>query len=49
LIEVLDEPIAYAENNGQVILHFSASDKLVLIEVLDLKEFVQEGTIAYHI
>jgi hypothetical protein len=46
LIEASDEPIAYAKENGQVILHFSVNDKLVLIEVLDVKEFSREGAIA---
>ena len=46
LIDASGELIAYAEENGQVILHFSANDKLVLIEVLDVKEFSRKGAIA---
>jgi Protein of unknown function (DUF2283) len=46
LIEASDEPIAYAEESGQAILHFSATDNLVLIEVLDVTEFSREGEIA---
>jgi len=33
LIELSDEPIAYAENAEEVILHYSNDEKLVLIEV----------------
>ena len=33
LIEISDDAIAYAEEDGQVILHCSPDDKLVLIEI----------------
>ncbi|NJL22068.1 MAG: DUF2283 domain-containing protein [Leptolyngbyaceae cyanobacterium SM1_3_5] len=46
LIELSDEPIAYAEDEGQLILHYSQEDKLVVIEIIDFKRFTSEDTIA---
>ena len=40
LIELLDLPIAYAEDDGKIILHYSEDDRLVLIEILDLAQFM---------
>ncbi|MEG3858685.1 DUF2283 domain-containing protein [Microcoleus sp. herbarium12] len=47
LIEISDplrglrqRPIAYAEDEGQMILHYSSSPELVLIEILDVKQFI---------
>ena len=40
LIEICDAPIAYAEDEGQIILHYSSSGELVLIEILDVKQFM---------
>ena len=34
LIELSNEPIADAEDKGQVILHYSQDAKLVLVEIL---------------
>lgn len=34
LIKLSNEPIAYAEDEGQVILHYSEDAKLVLVEIL---------------
>ena len=42
LVELSDEPIAYAEDDGQVILHYSDDAKLVLIEILDVTQFMSE-------
>ncbi|PZV11524.1 MAG: hypothetical protein DCF22_14265 [Leptolyngbya sp.] len=39
LVELSNEPISYAEDDGQVILHYSDHEKLVLIEILDFKKF----------
>lgn len=39
LVEVSNAPIAYAEDDWQVILHYSQDDKLVLIEILDFRRF----------
>ncbi len=40
LIEISDNPIAYAEDEGNMILHYSSSGELVLIEILDVKKFM---------
>jgi hypothetical protein len=40
LIELSDLPIAYAEEEGKMILHYSQDNQLVLIEVLDLAQFM---------
>ena len=40
LIELSDKPIDYAEEEGQIIIHFSQDGEPVLIEILDAKEFV---------
>jgi hypothetical protein len=45
LIELSNEPIAYAEDEGEVILHYSSDKKLVLIEILDFRRFVSKETI----
>jgi uncharacterized protein YuzE len=45
LIELSNEPIAYAEDEGQVILHYSEDGKLVLVEVLDFRRFMSKETI----
>lgn len=41
LIQLLDLPIAYAEDDGKFILHYSEDDRLVLIEILDLTKFMK--------
>ena len=45
LIELSNEPIAYAEDEGEVILHYSHDEKLVLIEILDFRRFMSKETI----
>ncbi len=45
LIELSDEPIAYAEDEGEVILHYSNDEKLVLIEILDFRRFMSQEVI----
>ena len=45
LIELSNEPIAYAEDEGQVILHYSQDTKLVLIEILDFRRFMSDETV----
>lgn len=40
LIEISDSPIGYAEDEGNMILHYSSSGELVLIEILDVKKFM---------
>jgi uncharacterized protein YuzE len=46
LIELSNEAIAYAENQGDVILHYSQDDKLILIEILDFRRLVSTETIS---
>lgn len=43
LIEFSDKPIDYAEESGQMIVHFSKEHELVLLEVLDAREFVMNS------
>ncbi len=45
LIELSNEPIAYAEDEGQVILHYSQDAKLVLVEILDFRHFMSNETV----
>ncbi|MDJ0658173.1 MAG: DUF2283 domain-containing protein [Crocosphaera sp.] len=45
LIEVSDQPIAYAEEKDNTILHYSKDDKLVLIEILDFRKSLTEKEI----
>jgi hypothetical protein len=45
LVELSTDPIAYAEDEGQVILHYSKDAKLVLIEILDFRHFMSDETI----
>ncbi|MGQ9497503.1 MAG: DUF2283 domain-containing protein [Desulfotomaculales bacterium] len=40
LIELSDKPIEYAEEAGQVIVHFAADGEPVLLEILDAKDFL---------
>ena len=45
IVELSDKPIDYAEEEGQVIVHFPREGEPVLIEILDAKEFIL-GTIS---
>jgi predicted class III extradiol MEMO1 family dioxygenase len=45
LIELSNQPIAYAEDEGQVILHYSQDEKLVLVEILDFRHFMSNETV----
>lgn len=38
------EPVDYAEQNKDLIVHFSKKNKPVLIEILDATNFLQEAT-----
>ncbi len=40
LIQLSDKQIDYAEEEGQLIIHFSKDSEPVLIEILDAKEFL---------
>jgi uncharacterized protein YuzE len=46
LIELSNEAIAYAENEGDVILHYSQDNKLILVEILDFRRLVSTETIS---
>jgi nitrate reductase NapAB chaperone NapD len=46
LIELSDAPIAFAEEQGKMILHYSANEELVLIEILEVKEFLIESSLS---
>ena len=46
LVELSQEPIAYAEEEGQVTLHYSPDDKLVLVEILDFRHVMSEDAVA---
>lgn len=45
LIELSEAPIAYAEDEGRVILHYSEDDKLMMVEVLDFRQFMSDETV----
>jgi hypothetical protein len=45
LIELSHEPIAYAEDEGQAILHYSEDNKLVLVEILDFRRSISNETV----
>jgi len=40
LVELSDKKIDYAEEEGQIIIHFSKDGEPVLLEILDAKEFI---------
>ncbi|KFD40551.1 hypothetical protein HX99_01115 [Peptococcaceae bacterium SCADC1_2_3] len=40
LVELSDKPIGYAEEEGQIIIHFSKNGEPVLLEILDAKDFI---------
>lgn len=42
--EISEEPIDYAEEVGNIIVHFTKKGKPVLLEVLDASEFLAETT-----
>jgi hypothetical protein len=46
LIEISNDAIAYAEEDGQVILHYSPDDKLVLVEILDFRRSMSKDSVA---
>ena len=45
LIELSNEPIDYAEDQGNTILHYTEDNRLVLIEILDFRRSISEKTI----
>lgn len=45
LIELSTEPIAYTEDEEQVILHYPQDAKLVLVEILDFRRLMSDETV----
>jgi len=45
LIELSNTPISYAEADGDVILHYSQDDKLILVEILDFRRLLSTETV----
>jgi uncharacterized protein YuzE len=45
LIELSNAPISYAEADGDVILHYSQDDKLILVEILDFRRLLSTETV----
>lgn len=43
LLKVSDNPVEYATEVGQVIVHFSHDDEAVLLEIQDAKNFVAQS------
>ncbi len=43
LIEVSDRPIDYAEEEGQIIVHFTKDGEPVLLEILNAREFMMSS------
>ena len=40
LIELSDKKIDYAEDHGNIIIHYTSEDEPVLLEIFDAKEFI---------
>ncbi len=40
LVELSDQPIDHAEEAGPLILHYAPDGSIVLVEILDAREFV---------
>ena len=45
LIELSEAPIACAEDEGRVILHYSEDEKLVMVEILDFRRLMSDETV----
>ncbi|MGD1867740.1 MAG: DUF2283 domain-containing protein [Phormidesmis sp.] len=46
MIEISEKSIAYAEDDGQVILHYSDDDVLVLVEIMDFRRTMSAEVIS---
>ncbi len=44
MIELNKQPIDYAEQSGDLIVHFSPKREAVLLEILDASKFLKETT-----
>ncbi len=40
IIELSDKKIDYADDNGNIIIHYTVEDEPVLLEIFDAKEFL---------
>jgi len=40
IIELSDKKIDYADNKGNIIIHYTVEDEPVLLEIFDAKEFL---------
>ena len=47
-LELSKAPIDHAEEAGPIIAHFSADDELVLLEILEAKDFLAQLTKVIH-
>lgn len=45
-IELSNAPIAYAEDEGQTILHYSQDAKLVFVEILEFRSSMSNETLS---
>ncbi len=43
LIELSDKKIDYAEDKGNIIIHYTSENEPVLLEIYDAKEFIQNS------
>lgn len=43
-LELSEAPIDHAEEGGPIIAHFSADDRLVVLEILEASDFVSKLT-----
>lgn len=46
LIELSDGDIAYAEDDGEAILHYSEDDKLLVVEILHFRRLLSEKAVS---
>lgn len=44
MVELNEKPIDYAEQSGDLIVHFSPKREAVLIEVLDASKFLKQAS-----
>lgn len=47
MIEFNDKPIDYAEQSGDLIMHFSPKREAVLLEILDASKFLKKTSEAF--
>lgn len=43
MVELNDKPIDYAEQSGDLIVHFSPKREAVLLEILDASQFLKKA------